>query len=524
MKPWISPVTRKRLRRFRRMRRAHLSLWLLAGLYGISLLANLLANDRPLYVRYRGRSYWPVFRFYPEDIFTGSGRLTRTDYKALARSEAFRAEPGNHIVFPPIPHGPNEIVAPESVELPDEVVAEFHRHRLTGTVDVDPEWAVVRSVNSARLLGADADADLRDRVLTDTIELPGVLRQAVRARFENREQPAVDGVSHGIELSLPPYAPRARPPRTVRITLREGEAAAGQPPLRVAFSRDLAPGWTTPPDWWEGQVANRVREAAARRFDGPVSPVDLEIGGQAYQCVLDREHVVYPFRPVSGHPFGLDSSGRDVLVQILYGLRVSMTFGLALVVVTMAVGILVGALQGYFGGAVDVIGQRLIVIWSALPFLYVMILLGSVYGRSFGLLLFCYAIFNWIGISYYIRAEFLKLRRQPFVEAAKVMGLHRRRIILHHILPNGLVPVITFFPFSLVGAIGSLAALDYLGFGLPPPTPSWGALLAQGQEFRHAWWLVLYPSVALFIVILLGVFIGEGVRAAFDPRHDSKLE
>jgi len=156
--------------------------------------------------------------------------------------------------------------------------------------------------------------------------------------------------------------------------------------------------------------------------------------------------------------------------------------------------------------------------------LYVLILLGSVYGQGFGLLLGVYALFNWVGISHYMRAEFLRLRKQPFVEAAQGLGLSGPKIVFRHILPNALVPLVTFFPFQLVGAIGSMAALDYLGFGLPPPSPSWGELLAQAQEFPWAWWLALYPALALFAVMLAGVFVGEGLRAAYDPRPVSRWE
>jgi microcin C transport system permease protein len=170
------------------------------------------------------------------------------------------------------------------------------------------------------------------------------------------------------------------------------------------------------------------------------------------------------------------------------------------------------------------VGQRLTEIWHAIPFLYVMMLLASVYGRSFGLLLVCYLVFNWIGISYYIRGECLRLRRQPFIDAARALGIPRWKIILRHVLPNAMTPVVTFFPFMLVGAIGSLAALDYLGFGVPPPTASWGELLHQAQQFRWAWWLILYPSLALFIVMMLGVFVGEGVRDAYDPKPFSRME
>jgi microcin C transport system permease protein len=201
-----------------------------------------------------------------------------------------------------------------------------------------------------------------------------------------------------------------------------------------------------------------------------------------------------------------------------------MTFGVLLVIASMTLGALIGAVQGYYAGRVDITAQRLIEIWSALPFLYIMILMGSVFGPSFGLLLFCYGVFNWIGVSYYMRAEFLRLRHMPFVESAVCLGVPARRIIWRHILPNALTPIITLFPFSLVGAIEALAALDYLGFGLPPPAPSWGELLRQAHQFRWAWWLILYPALALFVVILLGVFIGEGVRDAFDPKPYARLE
>ncbi|MBP5226385.1 MAG: ABC transporter permease subunit, partial [Kiritimatiellae bacterium] len=212
------------------------------------------------------------------------------------------------------------------------------------------------------------------------------------------------------------------------------------------------------------------------------------------------------------------------LARVLYGMRIALSFGLVLALWAMFFGVLIGSIQGYFGGWADIIGQRLTEIWHALPFLYVMIFIGSALGRSFALLLICYGIFNWIGISYYMRAEFLRLRQRTFVEAARCQGLSPLRIIFLHILPNALTPLITLFPFNLMGAIGSLAALDFLGFGLPPMTPSWGELLHQAQLFRWAWWLILFPAAALFCVMLLAVIVGEGLRDAFDPRQQSKLE
>lgn len=234
--------------------------------------------------------------------------------------------------------------------------------------------------------------------------------------------------------------------------------------------------------------------------------------------------VAFPFPPCREHPFGLDNRGRDVYSLVVHGMRIALDFGLLLAISGMFVGLVVGAVEGYFGGRTDILCQRLTEIWSAVPFLYVMIFIGSTLGRSFTVLLVCYAIFNWIAVSYYMRAEFLRLRSRTFVEAAKCQGFSAARIIFGHILPNALTPLITLFPFLLMGAIGSLAALDFLGFGLPPMTPSCGELLHQAQGNPSAWWLMLFPSLALFIVMLLTVLVGEGLRDAFDPRQKSKLE
>lgn len=234
--------------------------------------------------------------------------------------------------------------------------------------------------------------------------------------------------------------------------------------------------------------------------------------------------VSLPFAPCAEHPFGLDQSGRDVMMLVIHGMRIALNFGIVLAISGMFIGLVFGSIEGYFGGKTDIVCQRFTEIWSAIPFLYVMIFIGSTIGRSFGILLLCYAIFNWIGVSYYMRAEFFRLRSRTFVEAAKCQGFSAVRIIFGHILPNGLTPLITLFPFLLMGAIGSLAALDFLGFGLPPMTPSCGELLKQAQADPSSWWLIFFPAAALFIVMLLTVLVGEGLRDAFDPRQKSKLE
>lgn len=265
-------------------------------------------------------------------------------------------------------------------------------------------------------------------------------------------------------------------------------------------------------------VRRTERDGYARIFLEPVDPP------KQTTRTLPPDAVSFPFRPVPEHPFGIDAGGRDVYARVVHGMRIALVFGLVLALSGMLFGLVVGAIEGYFGGKTDILLQRLTEIWSAMPFIYVMIFIGSTVGRSFAVLLVCYAVFNWISVSYYMRAEFLRLRGRTFVEAAKVQGLSTARIIFVHILPNALTPLITLFPFLLMGAIGSLAALDFLGFGLPPMTPSCGELLQEAQKFRSAWWLILFPSLALFIVMLLTVLVGEGLRDAFDPRQKSKLE
>jgi len=529
-RPQLNPITRKRLRRFKSLKRSYFAFWALAGLYALGLLANVLANSKPLYVRFEGAAYFPILFFYPEDTFTGSGRLTRPDYKALARSEAFAPGSGNAMVFAPHPFGPNETVPASQIDVDDNVYAAFAPQRLVGSVDVRPDLTVRRGLAAAPFFDVEKDGALEGRRLDEGLPVSLDLRQALRRRFANEkpQPPYEERVERPDGLvavvSLPPYRPRSRPPGSIRMLLRE--VRGERQPVSMAFDEAGQPVPPEPDIWRRLDDAGRQRvlEAVQARLDRRVPEIQAQIDGVPYEISIGREDVFYPFRPTSRHPFGLDSSGRDVLSRILYALRISMNFGLLLTAAALGFGSLAGGIQGYLGGKVDLLGQRAIEIWEALPFLYIMILMGSVFGRSFWLLLVVYGLFNWIGISYYMRGEFLKMRKQPFVEAAHCLGLPAGKIMGRHILPNALTPLVTFFPFALVSAIGALSALDYLGFGLPPPTPSWGELLAQAQEFRYAWWLVLYPSLALFIVILLGVFVGEGARAAFDPRSDSRYE
>jgi microcin C transport system permease protein len=239
---------------------------------------------------------------------------------------------------------------------------------------------------------------------------------------------------------------------------------------------------------------------------------------------MDEMDTPPPYAPSSKHWLGTDTNGRDILARLIHGFRICMLFSLSLVVLSAIMGIIIGGIQGLKGGKTDLVMQRGIEIWSTLPFLYVVILVGSIFGRSFSLLLLITALFSWIGLSYYMRGEFLRLRQMDFVKSAGVLGLSKPYIFFKEVLPNALTPVITILPFSLIGGIGSLTALDFLGFGLQPPTPSWGELLGQGLSNLYAPWITLSAVLALFITLLLATFIGEGVRAAMDPRSGDRYE
>jgi microcin C transport system permease protein len=342
----LSELTRDRLRKFRTIRRAYVSLWILGTAFLLSLFSEFIANDKPLYLKYQGRSYFPVVRFHPGTEF-GGPYSTEPDYLKLRADSAFQAG-GGRMVFPVIPYGP----------------------------------------------------------LRANLELAG----------------------------NPPHAP-------------------------------------------------------------------------------SREHWL-----------GTDNTARDVLARLIYGFRICMLFGLCLALSDAVLGIIIGGVQGYLGGKVDILVQRVIEIWSALPFLYVVILLGSIYGSSFGMLLFVMALFEWIGLSYYMRGEFFKLKGMNYVKAARALGLGPVRIFASQILPNALTPVITILPFTVIGGISALTALDFLGFGLPPPMPSWGELLTQGLQNLQSPWIAVSTVTALFVTLLLATFVGEGIREAFDPKSFSRLE
>lgn len=336
----LTPITRKRLEAFKRNKRAYGAFWIFLMVFGISLLTEFIANDKPIVVYHKGHVYFPFLFFYPETQFGGEFEI-EANFKDPYVVQLVQKE--GWMIMPPIPY-------------------------------------------------------------------------------------SYDTVNHGLSVPAP-----------------------------------------SPPSW---------------------------------------ENLL-----------GTDDQGRDLLARLLYGYRLSILFGLILAFFSSVLGIVAGGLQGYFGGAVDLIFQRFIEIWSGLPVLYLLIIMGSLVDPSFFWLLGLMVLFSWMALVNVVRAEFLRARTLDYVKAAQALGLSTPRILFRHILPNALISSFTFLPFIINGSIGTLTSLDFLGFGLPPGSPSLGEMIAQGKNNLHAPWLGITAFVSISLLLSLLVFIGEGVRDAFDPRR-----
>ena len=267
------------------------------------------------------------------------------------------------------------------------------------------------------------------------------------------------------------------------------------PPVRYSYrtvNNEIAVPAPAPP-WW----MMSLEERCSRYPDG----------------VADRNCT-----PGNWNWLGTDDQGRDVVARLIYGFRISVLFGQTLAVISSVIGVVAGAVQGYFGGWIDLIAQRFIEIWTSIPALYLLLIISSVIAPSFFVLLGILLLFSWVSLVGVVRAEFLRGRNFEYVNAARALGVGNRTIMFRHLLPNAMVATLTFLPFILNGSITTLTSLDFLGFGLPPGSPSLGELLAQGKENIQAPWLGLTGFFIISIMLSLLIFIGEGVRDAFDPR------
>ncbi|MDE0520705.1 MAG: ABC transporter permease [Boseongicola sp.] len=366
-RPWLSPLNQRRWRNFRRNRRAVWSLRIFCVLFGLSLFAEFLANDKPILLKHKGEYYMPVFNFYPETTFGG--------------------------------------------DLPIEAQYQYE--------------------DIACLIISGGVIDCFDD------------------------------------------------PEGILAEIGESGTALGQPVDR---------GWMI----W------------------PLIPY-------RYDTIVDIQGAA-PSAPNAHNWLGTDDTKRDVVARVIYGFRLSIMFTLIVTTVGSVIGIIAGAVQGYFGGWLDLVFQRLLEIWSSTPALYVIIIMFAIFGRSFWMLVFLTVLFGWPTLVGVVRAEFLRARNFEYVRAAQALGVSNRTIMFRHLLPNAMVATVTFLPFIITGAIGTLAGLDFLGYGLPSSAPSLGELTLQAKQNLQAPWLGFTAFFTFAIMLSLLIFIFEGVRDAFDPR------
>ncbi|GGC02660.1 ABC transporter permease [Marinobacterium zhoushanense] len=301
------------------------------------------------------------------------------------------------------------------------------------------------------------------------------------------------------------------------------ELIANDKPLLVEFENELyTPMWMnyseltfggefdTPADYKDPYIQELISEAGGWMLWPPIR--------FSYDTINYDLPVPAPSPPSAENWLGTDDQGRDVLARVIYGFRISVLFALVLTLISSVIGVMAGATQGYYGGKIDLLFQRFIEIWSGLPVLFLLIILASLVEPNFWWLLGIMLLFSWMNLVDVVRAEFLRGRNLEYVRAARALGLGNRLIMYRHVLPNAMVATLTFMPFIFNSAIVTLTALDFLGFGLPPGSPSLGELVAQGKENLHAPWLGITAFVALSLMLTLLIFIGEAVRDAFDPR------
>jgi microcin C transport system permease protein len=530
----INPTTRKRIQRFCAIKRAYYSFWILLTCYLLSLFANIICNDKPLLMKFNDKYYYPIISNYYKEEFDPLENNTPADYKHLKTLPVFMNNKSNFMLFPPIPFGQEENIPLSELTIARDITLSIELEPKVGSIDINEDFTI-RKAESPEFF-FNENQEFKKLPLTNFVEINTELKLAIENRFSNIQSSELNLTTEfnkkKVTIKLIAYEPSENKPSKLRLQLFNIEISkdATNYAQNCLYKENAEPINEIPKIWSviNDDQKNEIHQKILKRAITFVDPIYLTIGEdvakKTWKISFERKEAFYPYPPTKRNPLGFDESGRDVLTQIIYGFRLALSFGFLLVTLSILIGIFAGATQGYFGGKVDLLGQRFLEIWAALPFLYIVILLGNIFGPSFWLLLIIFVIFEWIGISHYIRADFLKQRKASYVEAAKCLGISNFQIMWRHILPNALVPIITFFPFMLVGAIGALTMLDFLGFGLPPGTPSWGALLSQAQTHHNAWWLILFPSLPLFFVMLLGTLIGDGLRAAFDPRKFHKIE
>jgi microcin C transport system permease protein len=304
-------------------------------------------------------------------------------------------------------------------------------------------------------------------------------------------------------------------------------------PALVNYPEEKFGGFLAETDWTDPTIADEVNAngwmiwppipygyAEAPSFSGTATSPPALMQTVEQRCSQYPMGTADPGCTIwSWHWLGTDDQGRDVLARLIYGFRISVLFGFTLAALSSIIGIIAGGLQGYFGGWLDLLAQRFIEIWTALPALYLLLIISSIIAPSFWSLLFILLLFSWTALVGIVRAEFLRARNFEYVAAARALGVSDLTIMVRHMLPNAMVATLTFMPFIISGSVTTLTALDFLGYGLPAGSPSLGELLQQGKDNIFAPWLGITGFIALSVILTLLVFIGEAVRDAFDPRR-----
>ena len=449
----LDPITRRRLQRFRRIKRGWWSFIILLVAVALSLIAPLLAESRALAVWHNGTLHLPTFQYLEMKTFG---------------QEAPAGWDGN------------------------EIETEYFR--------LQREWDVERFMHARDRTAAGNDA---------------AQRAAVDAKYPNRGNFVVmplipwnpyqnDFSSNEILPEMQRALNAGNSDRAERLARREGLAELAD----AIFDGSIAALLADPAKSPTGTVAGLARTGAMASLKGLGSPP--------------------PHAPNAAqrHYLGTDAQGRDVASRLLYGFRISIFFALFLTLSAQIVGTVIGSLQGYLAGRFDMVSQRVIEVLIAIPGLYVVIILAALFQPTFWMLLGILALFQWIGITFFMRTEMYREKTREYCLAARSYGASHLRIVFRHLLPNCLTPLVTFTPFAVVAAIFALTGLDFLGYGLPAPTPSWGELIDQALQTqnRDKLWLILSPFTALTITLVLVVFIGESVREAFDPKQFARYE
>lgn len=308
----------------------------------------------------------------------------------------------------------------------------------------------------------------------------------------------------------------------------KGKKKYGQPHYRLLkkqYQKENKGNWVIMPlypyDPYEEVISEKDEQFTDMNGNGMWDPSEdfIDENGNG---IADKYK--YTNFPNSQHLLGTDNQGRDVLSRLIYGFNISITFAIVCCFLSYIIGIIIGGTLGYFGGKVDLFGLRIIEIYGSIPFLFMLMILATFIKPNVYILASMYVFLTgWIGITWYVRGEFLREKSKDYVSAAVSMGQSHWNVMFRHILPNSLTPVITFAPFAIIGYISALVSLDYLGFGLQPPTPSWGELMAQGRTNLQYWHLIVSPLFSIGATLFLITFIGEAIREAFDPKVHSRL-